>query len=136
METKVTVGSSAPAQGSGGGGGGAATSSSGPAASSSASAAGSGGAAAGGPVDVEAGDLFFKPKEFTAAAGAVPIKLTNKGALQHNLVVLEDPSFKKIDLPPGASGNGTLNAKPGTYTLYCDIPGHRPAGMEAKLTVS
>jgi plastocyanin len=118
METKVTVG----AAGSGGGGGGATTNPS--------------GAAAAGPVDVEGGDLFFKPKEFTAAGGAVTIKFTNRGAIQHNLVVAEDPSFKKIDLAPGASGSGTLNAKPGTYTLYCDIPGHRPAGMEAKLTVS
>jgi plastocyanin len=129
METKVTVG----AAGSGGGGGGA-TSSSGPAAGTSAGSGG--GAAAAGPVEVEAGDLFFKPKEFTAASGPVTIKLTNKGAIQHNLVVAEDSSFKKIDLAPGASGTGTLNAKPGTYTLYCDIPGHRPAGMEAKLTVS
>jgi len=133
MEAKLTVGSSAPAAGSGGGGGAAATS---PSTSAPASGGGSGAAAAGGPVDVEAGDLFFKPKEFTAAAGAVTIKFTNKGQLQHNLVVAEDSSFKKIDLAPGASGTGILNAKPGTYTLYCDIPGHRPAGMEAKLTVS
>jgi plastocyanin len=133
METKVTVGaagSTAPAAAGGG-----ATSSSGPAASTTTAGSG-GGAAAGGPVDVEAGDLFFKPKEFTAKSGAVPIKLTNKGAIPHNLVVAEDPSFKKIDLTPGASGTGTLNAKPGIYTLYCDLPGHRQAGMEAKLTVS
>ena len=94
------------------------------------------GAAAGAPLDVEAGDLFFKPKDLTAKAGSVTINLTNKGVIQHNLVIQEDPSFKKIDLAPGGSGSGTFEAKPGSYTLYCDVAGHRPAGMEAKLTVS
>jgi uncharacterized cupredoxin-like copper-binding protein len=132
MEAKLTVSESgaAAAPASSGGGGETAT--------PSTTAAAAAGVASGPPgtVDVEGGDLFFKPKEFTASAGAVMIKFTNKGVIQHNLVVLEDPSFKKIDLAPGASGSGTLQAKPGTYILYCDIAGHRPAGMEAKLTVT
>ncbi len=118
MEGKLTVDPSAPAPGSGAGGGGG------------------GGAAAGAPIDIEAGDLFFKPKEITAKAGPVTINLTNKGLIQHNLVIQEDPAFKKIDLAPNASGSGTFEAKPGTYTFYCDVAGHRPAGMEGKLTVS
>lgn len=115
MEGKLTVDPSAPAPGSGGGGGG-----------------GGGGT----PVAIEAGDLFFKPKEVTAPAGPVAITLTNKGLIQHNLVVEGEASFKKIDLAPGGSGTSTLEAKPGTYVLFCDVAGHRPAGMEAKLTVS
>jgi plastocyanin len=99
-------------------------------------AAGGGGAAAAGGVNIEGGDLFFKPKDVTAKAGAVSITFKNGGLLQHNLVVQEDPSFKKLDVSAGQSATGTLQAKPGTYTLYCDIAGHRPAGMEAKLTVS
>ena len=117
MEGKLIVDPSAPPPGSGAAGGG-------------------GGAAAGTTLDIEAGDIFFKPKDLTAAPGPVTIKLTNKGAIQHNLLVQEDPAFKKIDLSPGASGSGTFEAKPGTYTFFCDIAGHRPAGMEAKLTVS
>jgi len=114
MEGKLIVDAAGPAPGAGGGGGGG----------------------GGAPLAIEGADLTFTPKEATAAAGPVSITLKNVGAIQHNLVVVEDPSFKKLDVAPGQSATGTLNAKPGTYTLYCDIAGHRPAGMEAKLTVS
>jgi uncharacterized cupredoxin-like copper-binding protein len=29
----------------------------------------------------------------------------------------------------------TVSLKAGTYTLYCTVPGHKAAGMVAKLTI-
>jgi plastocyanin len=113
MEGTLVVDPSGPAPGSGGGGGGGGT-----------------------PLKIDGADLSFSPKDPTAAAGPVAITLTNVGKIQHTLVVEEDPSFTKLDTQAGQSATGTLNAKPGTYTLFCDVPGHRAAGMEAKLTVS
>jgi uncharacterized cupredoxin-like copper-binding protein len=39
--------------------------------------------------------------------------------------------------PVAASGTHsiTLNLKAGTYTLFCQVPGHRAAGMFGTLTV-
>jgi plastocyanin len=113
MEGTLVVDPSAPAPGSGGAGGGG----------------------AGTPLKIDGADLSFAPKESTVPAGPVAITLTNVGKIQHTLLIEEDPSFNKLDTQAGQSATGTFNAKPGTYTLFCDVPGHRAAGMEAKLTV-
>ncbi len=39
------------------------------------------------------------------------------------------------ELDPGKSGALTLELKPGTYVLYCNIPGHFMVGMWTVLTV-
>jgi uncharacterized cupredoxin-like copper-binding protein len=39
------------------------------------------------------------------------------------------------ELDPGKSGNLTLELKPGTYLLFCNVPGHYMAGMWATLKV-
>jgi len=38
-------------------------------------------------------------------------------------------------LDPGASDMMTLNMQPGTYVLYCNIPGHYSSGMWVKIEV-
>lgn len=40
------------------------------------------------------------------------------------------------ELDPGAKGALTLDLKPGTYVLFCNIPGHYQMGMWTKLTVT
>jgi uncharacterized cupredoxin-like copper-binding protein len=36
---------------------------------------------------------------------------------------------------PGDTGSATINAPAGTYEYYCNVPGHREAGMVGTLTV-
>ena len=45
------------------------------------------------------------------------------------------PGFK-LEASSGESDELKVDLKPGEYTIYCDIPGHREAGMEGTITVT
>lgn len=80
--------------------------------------------------------LKFDQKEYAAKAGSITIELVNDGSQPHTLLI-EKASFKKIAVnSKGDTAQGTASLDPGTYTIYCDVAGHRGAGMEAKLVVS
>ena len=73
--------------------------------------------------------------DLQAAAGTIAIRYTNAGAIEHTLLIDGISGFKLDVASTGATDTGTVKLGPGTYTLYCNIPGHRAAGMEAHLTV-
>jgi plastocyanin len=93
------------------------------------------GAAFGSSLEVKAGDLFLDPKQARVPAGPVRITYRNTGSLEHTLVAEGQPQFQKLVVEPGQEKTGVLDVGPGTYTLYCDIPGHRAAGMQITLVV-
>jgi plastocyanin len=83
------------------------------------------------------GQLSYNTKQLSAKAGKVTITMTNMAPEEHNVTVAKGstvlgatPTFQ------GGSKTLTLNLKPGTYTFYCSVPGHRQGGMEGTLTVS
>jgi plastocyanin len=92
--------------------------------------------ASGTALDVEAHDISFTPKELQATAGDVTIRYTNNGAIQHTLLIDGVDDFKLDVTKSGDADTGTVNLAPGAYTMYCDVPGHRAAGMEGRLVVS
>ncbi len=74
--------------------------------------------------------------DLTAPAGNVSLLISNDGSMVHNVV--SDELGKKSD-DVGAGGTIQLdlgNLTPGTYEIYCDIPGHKTSGMVAFLTVT
>ena len=94
-------------------------------------------AATSGPsVNVEAHDISLTPKELQATAGDVTIRYTNSGVIQHTLLIDGVDGFKLDVATSGDTDTGTVKLAPGTYTMYCDIAGHRAAGMEGRLVVS
>ena len=92
------------------------------------------------PPDVVAkGDdaLQFDQARYAATAGSVGIELVNSGSQPHSLLIEKVSGFKKLSVSgKGDIDRGTATLEPGTYTIYCDIAGHRGAGMEAKLIIS
>ncbi|OWY63122.1 hypothetical protein B7486_54800 [cyanobacterium TDX16] len=77
---------------------------------------------------------FAIPATTVAAGGSLHV--TNDGSVAHNLVV-EDTEVATADLDSGGEEHLALEGvEPGTYTMFCSIPGHRDGGMEAELTVT
>jgi uncharacterized cupredoxin-like copper-binding protein len=70
-------------------------------------------------------------------AGQVTFDVQNDGKIQHDLVVQGNGVDEKTPLlNAGQSKTLSVDLKPGTYDLYCSVPGHKEAGMDVKLTVS
>jgi uncharacterized cupredoxin-like copper-binding protein len=83
------------------------------------------------------GDLAYTTTSASTKAGPVTIDFENPQTLTHD-VAIEDAQGKEVgatELIADASDSTTVNLKPGTYTFYCSVPGHREAGMEGPLTV-
>jgi plastocyanin len=77
--------------------------------------------------------LKFDKTAYTAKAGTIDVSYVNDGTIGHTLLI-KDVSGFELKLPGQDQGN--VDLKTGTYTLYCDVPGHEAAGMKATLTVS
>jgi plastocyanin len=96
---------------------------------------GDGGAAA--DVVVHGTDaLKFDKTSYSASAGDVTVELTNDGNTPHTLLIEGNSDFKLEAASKGKSDEGTVAMAAGTYTIYCDVPGHRQAGMESTLVVN
>jgi plastocyanin len=83
------------------------------------------------------GDLAYTTTQASTEAGKVTIDFKNPQSLTHD-VAIEDSGGKTVaqtDLIGQEETSTTANLKPGTYTFYCSVPGHREAGMEGTLTV-
>jgi hypothetical protein len=76
--------------------------------------------------------LKFQSKAFTTQAGINLIKYVDKGGT-HTLV-FEEAGFAGFILRVPPDDEGKVDIPAGTYTIFCTIPGHRAAGMEATLT--
>lgn len=80
-------------------------------------------------------ELRYEPDELTAPPGQVTIELTAEDAVEHTVVIEELGDRQVVAADAGATATGTVDLEAGTYTFYCDVPGHRDAGMEGTLEV-
>ncbi len=100
----------------------------------------SGGGSSSSTVEFEAdpkGELAYTSTSETAKAGKVTVEFNNPQALTHD-VAIENANGEELgatELIASGSDTTTVDLKPGTYTYFCTVPGHREAGMEGTLTV-
>jgi uncharacterized cupredoxin-like copper-binding protein len=93
----------------------------------------------GGVLDIpvnKAGGLLFQYKDATANAGQVKIETKNNEQIGHNIALEGNGVNQKGQVVQGgATSTITVDLKPGSYTFFCSVPGHREGGMVGKLTV-
>jgi mono/diheme cytochrome c family protein len=86
------------------------------------------------------GQLLYTVKAASATAGPITISMTNMSGVDHNLAIQQGTSasgavIKATPISSSGTHSITLDLKPGTYTFFCQVPGHRAAGMSGTLTV-
>ena len=112
-----------------------------PASTSSSASAAPAAAPTGGPQTLHLaavpGKLAFNTTSLSAKAGTVTLVMANPSSLAH-AVAIQGQGIDKDGKVVGNGGTSTVTAKlkPGTYTFYCPVPGHRQAGMQGTLTVT
>jgi len=99
----------------------------------------------GGELDVDMGNFFFEWNDGIAVTGEIEVVAHNVSADYHNIEFLgaaEGSSFMggtDGEAVAGADGNetgeGTVLLFPGEWTVICNVPGHREAGMETTITI-
>jgi plastocyanin len=78
--------------------------------------------------------LSFDKGDYTAQAGEITIVYEAGGSMVHTLLIEGVDDVKLQVSSTGDSDSGTVELEPGSYELYCDVPGHE--AMRATLTVS
>jgi uncharacterized cupredoxin-like copper-binding protein len=83
------------------------------------------------------GNLAYTEDSAESEAGKVAVTFTNPAPVPHD-VRIEDSKGNDIggtEVITESNESSEVNLKPGDYTFYCSVPGHRQAGMEGDLTV-
>lgn len=90
----------------------------------------------GGSLRVEAGSFWFEVEDGVPITGDVEVELVNTSDAFHNFEVLGAADGSDIvEAQAFEEGEGTVKLFPGAWTVICNVPGHRQAGMEFQLTV-
>jgi len=93
-----------------------------------------------GPPDlvVTAGPGFrFEPKQLWARPGRHVVEFVNADTIPHTLNIDDVPGFHLLVNAQGDRVRAVADLpQPTTYAYYCDLPGHRQAGMEGTINVT
>jgi mono/diheme cytochrome c family protein len=89
------------------------------------------------------GQLSYETNKATATAGAVTVSMPNMSGVSHNIAIEvgaheatgSGPVVAASSFITKGSASIKVTLKPGTYTFFCQAPGHRAAGMFGTLTV-
>jgi plastocyanin len=84
-------------------------------------------------------DFKLDPAALSVTGTTLSLAVTNAGPTVHNVTVRDAAGnvlFGTKDLREGESETVTHAIAPGTYVLFCSLPGHESLGVKGTLTVT
>jgi len=89
------------------------------------------------------GQLAYETSKATATAGSVTVEMPNMSGVSHNIAIetgeggaaAKGSKLGASEFTTKSTAKVTVSLKAGTYTFFCEAPGHRQAGMYGTLTV-
>lgn len=101
-----------------------------------------------GQLDVAIGDYWFKPSTVRLRAGEYVLKARSYGVESHDIMIERTPiRFSTPGAPldaaapygldgvdPGTTRSAKIMLTPGTWELFCSVPGHYRAGQHERIT--
>ena len=93
-----------------------------------------------GSIKVTMTEYSFSPSSLSAPSGKVVFYLVNAGSAAHDMII-NDSAGNRVAGSELVSAADALvftvdSIAAGTYTFYCDQPGHEASGMKGTLTVT
>lgn len=81
--------------------------------------------------------LRWDQTSYEVAAGEIQIAMVNDDTMRHTLVIVDDgtirPELELVVNKRGDVDSGTITLEPGTYVIFCTVPGHQ--NMKSELIV-
>ena len=85
-------------------------------------------------VKVDMSEFKYAVEPAEVKAGKVTFELVNAGTVEHSFII-EGTDVKSEQIRAGQTVLVQTDLKPGTYTVVCDVAGHKEAGMTMQLVV-
>lgn len=101
---------------------------------------GGGGSQPAGSLKVTMTEYKFDPGTLTANSGKVVFFLVNGGSIAHDMIIRDSNNNRIAGSELVSAGDSFVftvdNISAGTYTFFCDQPGHESSGMKGTLTIT
>jgi plastocyanin len=106
-------------------------------------ACGGGGGGSGQPagsIKVTMTEFKFDPSSISVSSGKVVFFLVNAGTVSHDMIIRDSSNNRVAGSELISAGDSFVftvdSISAGTYTYFCDQPGHEGSGMKGTLTVT
>ena len=99
-----------------------------------------GGSQPAGSIKVTMTEFKFDPSSIDAKAGTITFFLVNGGNTSHDFIIRDGSGNRVAGSELVSAGDQSVftasNVAAGTYSYFCDQPGHESSGMKGTLTVT